>query len=78
MLKGQAKTDYQREYMRKRRSNQRSNVTPETVRPSVTLAVRPVILKAEQHIGASQAEIVMGVHGELTKARQVSAKGFNG
>ena len=39
MLKGQAKTDYQREYMRKRRSNKiagsnKPNVTP-LVRPDV-------------------------------------------
>jgi len=35
-LTGQAKTDYQREYMRKRRSNK----SPESVRP-VTPSVRP-------------------------------------
>ena len=53
-LTGQAKTDYQREYMRKRRSNQRSNVTPGSVRPKrnnmsnpVELSVRPV--KSDWH-----------------------------
>ena len=40
-LTGQAKTDYQREYMRRRRSNQRSNVTPESVRPEKQQDVRP-------------------------------------
>lgn len=39
-LTGQAKTDYQREYMRKRRSNQRSNVTHESVRPKALDPVR--------------------------------------
>ncbi len=37
-LTGQAKIDYQREYMRKRRSN----ATSESVRPSVTVDVRPI------------------------------------
>jgi len=51
MLTGQAKTDYQREYMRRRRSkvealgvygsNAGSNKLAESVRPSVTLPVRP-------------------------------------
>ena len=40
-LTGQAKTDYQRDYMRKRRSNQRSNAMPESVRPVTQQAVRP-------------------------------------
>ena len=40
MLTGQSKTDYQRAYMRARRSNKRSNAITETVRPE---AVRPVI-----------------------------------
>ena len=39
-LTGQAKTDYQREYMRRRRSNKSVTVTPESVRP-VTPSVRP-------------------------------------
>ena len=38
MLKGQAKTDYQREYMRRRRSNIRSNTKPVSIRPK---PVRP-------------------------------------
>lgn len=44
-LTGQAKTDYQREYMQRRRSNNkgltRSNVTQQSVRPSDTPDVRP-------------------------------------
>lgn len=39
-LTGQAKTDYQREYMRKRRSNAGSNNNPESVRP-LGVTVRP-------------------------------------
>ena len=39
-LTGQAKTDYMREYMRKRRSNPRSNTKPVSVRPKTT-NVRP-------------------------------------
>ena len=46
-LTGQAKTDYQREYMRRRRSNQRSNVTPESVRPSTQHSVRPKVMLGE-------------------------------
>lgn len=37
-LTGQAKTDYQREYMRRRRSNKR----PESVRPVILEPVRPI------------------------------------
>ena len=40
MLSGQAKTDYQREYMRKRRSNTRSNRPDDNVRPEAG-PVRP-------------------------------------
>ena len=40
VLTGQAKTDYQREYMRKRRSNM-----TESVRPKAPALVRPVTLK---------------------------------
>ena len=39
-MTGQAKTDYQREYMRKRRSNTRSNTEPVSVRPVTPEAVR--------------------------------------
>lgn len=43
VLTGQAKTDYQREYMRKRRSNTGSNVKAESVRPlGVTVRPEPV------------------------------------
>ena len=40
-LTGQAKTDYQREYMRKRRSNAGSNVAQDSVRPKAVQPVRP-------------------------------------
>lgn len=40
-LIGQAKTDYQREYMRKRRSNARSNTKPKSIRPERHVTVRP-------------------------------------
>ena len=40
MLTGQAKTDYQREYMRRRRSNK----PHESVRPEAVIPVRPVAL----------------------------------
>lgn len=42
-LTGQAKTDYQREYMRQRRSNVRSNKPDVDVRPIDTF-VRPEVL----------------------------------
>ena len=79
MLKGQAKTDYQREYMRKRRAGL-------TVRP--TKSVRPIIknsLCGPTEI-PEQYEVIPGVptavipklfKGELTKDRQTSQKGFN-
>lgn len=41
-LTGQAKTDYQREYMRKRRSNKGVTVTLESVRPVRPELVRPL------------------------------------
>ena len=40
-LSGQAKTAYQREYMRKRRSNKRSNKAKTGVRPTTPIIVRP-------------------------------------
>ena len=51
MLTGQAKTDYMREYMRKRRSN-RKGLTEESksVRPKAEV-VRPVIAKPMQATG---------------------------
>lgn len=39
-LTGQAKTDYQREYMRRRRSNKGVMIRPESVRP-FSVSVRP-------------------------------------
>lgn len=46
-LTGQAKTDYQREYMRKRRSNKMSNIELESVRPKVE-SVRPAGISNNQ------------------------------
>jgi len=43
-LTGQAKVNYQREYMRRRRSNQRSNADIDNVRPKV---LDPVIPKPQ-------------------------------
>lgn len=78
-LTGQAKTDYQREYMRKRRSNQ-ATVRPErdSVRPEVqgiteqqfnerVAGIYDVPIKFEQQ----------RLSGPLTKERQVSQRGFN-
>ena len=42
MLTGQSKTDYQRAYMRARRSNKRSNAGDKTVRPIEAEVVRPI------------------------------------
>ena len=44
MLTGQAKIDYQRAYMRRRRSNAGSNKPPESVRPEAVIPVRPETL----------------------------------
>lgn len=41
-LTGQAKTDYQREYMCKRRSNARSNKAAESVRPNMKKRIASV------------------------------------
>jgi len=51
-LTGQAKTDYQREYMRRRRSNTGSNTKPEAVRPKTT-NVRPVSVRPVRPKGLS-------------------------
>ena len=40
-LTGQAKTDYQREYMRRRRSNKGVTISIEPVRPVTPSIVRP-------------------------------------
>jgi hypothetical protein len=68
-LTGKAKTDYQREYMRKYRSNNnKPTVRPEplqTVRPKLPA---PLITDFTKHTFT----------GELTKVRQTSDKGFNG
>ena len=53
MITGKAKTDYQREYMRRRRANAGSNasVRPKPVRPSdsVRPIVRPTVRPKAQH-----------------------------
>ena len=41
MLIGQAKKDYQREYMRRRRSNKNEVLDPVNVRPMLDPPVRP-------------------------------------
>lgn len=78
MLKGKAKTDYQREYMRKRRKAMgrlRLNKPPlETVRPN--LSVRPE-LPAFPVVLDLPIQPIRRFTGELTKERQVSRKGFN-
>ena len=51
-LTGQAKTEYQREYMRRRRSNAISDIRSESVRPEQTSAVRPKKL-AVRSLGVS-------------------------
>jgi len=51
-LSGRAKTDYQRWYMRKYRSNTRSNARPESVRPK-TSNVRPKTVRPVRPEGIS-------------------------
>ncbi len=46
MLTGQAKIDYQREYMRKRRSNAKPVLDPELVRP---ITLDPELVKPVKH-----------------------------
>ncbi len=82
MLTGQAKIDYQREYMRRRRSNrkvERSNkIYPSAseiaLDPSVAMLdpVTPRILP-----GHENTELSVTVRPPLTKERQLSQKGFN-
>ena len=52
-LTGQAKTDYQREYMRKRRAGSNTSVTPspESVRP---VTVKPVKLVRPEGVSDSR------------------------
>ena len=59
-LTGQAKTDYMKEYMRKRRSNARSNEKPESVRPEQPELVRPkrATIMKHQCVGITQARPV--------------------
>lgn len=65
-LSGQAKIDYQREYMKKYRSNARSNVKPESVRPSKTQDVRPlepdVILEQPNRVTVNLNRFPAGGH----------------
>ena len=84
-LTGKAKTDYQREYMRKRRSK--------PVRPEPEIAIgltpvipeQPVLVRPEEVLEATvpmdmdeKRPIPYRVVGPLTKERQISRKGFNG
>lgn len=65
MLTGQAKTDYQREYMRRRRAKSSDTVRPVQKR---TESVRPA------------TDVVRPEHrfcGVLSKERQLSKHGFN-
>ena len=67
MLTGKAKTEYQREYMRRRRSNAKGSysVRPEAdiVRPEVDELVESILVRSAKPFA-----------GELSKGRQV--KGF--
>ena len=47
MLTGQAKKDYQREYMRRRRSNKNKVLDPVDVRPKLDPPVRPIGVEYE-------------------------------
>jgi hypothetical protein len=47
-LTGQAKVDYQREYMRRRRSNAGSNSDGPNVRPKPSISVRPAGISDNQ------------------------------
>ena len=61
-LIGQAKTDYQREYMRKRRSNIRSNIRPALVRPKPLDPVRPVT-EVDKRCQAKQDTVILEAAG---------------
>ena len=68
-LTGQAKTDYQREYMRKRRAEAKGLTEQSGSNTNATLSVRPIVRPAGRP--------VLTFAGELTKAKQTSQKGFN-
>lgn len=77
-LTGKAKTDYQRKYMRRRRSNLPLMTDPPKVldlEPSVRPDVRPSLgtMRKITKNYPTQGKVC----GELTKARQVSRKGYN-
>ncbi len=54
-LTGQAKTDYQREYMRRRRSNTKPSAKPVSVRPTID-NVRPEVPKLVRPEGLSASQ----------------------
>ena len=77
MLTGQAKTDYQREYMRKRRTTVRPKT--ESIRPA---PVRPAdVVRPDKRTYANsvlcEPVSTTRTYGPLTKERQLSSKGFN-
>ena len=76
MLTGKAKTDYQREYMRRRRSNKGLTQKPESVRPTEPVVVRPTTRPGPTVAAVSKPTVARRYTGELTKTRQVSQHGF--
>jgi hypothetical protein len=80
VLTGQAKTDYQREYMRKRRSNRMKPDALDPLRPHVRpvvslLDARTAEIKASVQYAGQQPTSTLG--RPLTKERQTGQKGFN-
>ena len=78
-LKGQAKTDYQREYMRKHRSNISEPLDPITDTPQSTISptqeesssrIPPVV----QPIGYSKAQQIRRINGLKSKEKPISDK----
>ena len=57
MLKGQAKKDYQKEYMRKKRSNKNPLDPPLNVRPVLDPSVRPYSKEEQLDIRMSKANV---------------------
>ena len=83
MLTGQAKTDYQREYMRRLRAKNKDSavIVPKRALKNtpdcpVLADVRPVRPKLPIQLDLDNVRPVV-VRPELTKERQVSRKGFN-
>lgn len=72
MLTGQAKTDYQREYMRKRRSNERSNkihpaATEIALDPPIALLDLPKRGETKQEAESYRDELARTPLAELEK-----------